>query len=151
VVCDFGDWGHYWPIVPAPDDRWWWLWRNWWNEDWQGRPKYSAKTCPSAALSTTNPAWLGRRGGKPATNRFSYGAVTNVALEFWLSFIFLGSQGLKAPFISTLPRFGRFEIETQKHFHSAYNAASAHTHLASASSRWPLTFEGFLTASHFLH
>jgi hypothetical protein len=27
-------WGHYWPIVPAPDDRWWWLWRNWWNEDW---------------------------------------------------------------------------------------------------------------------
>jgi hypothetical protein len=21
--------GHYWPIVPAPDDRWWWLWRNW--------------------------------------------------------------------------------------------------------------------------
>jgi hypothetical protein len=20
--------GHYWPIVPAPDDRWWWLWRN---------------------------------------------------------------------------------------------------------------------------
>jgi hypothetical protein len=20
--------GHYWPIVPVPDDRWWWLWRN---------------------------------------------------------------------------------------------------------------------------
>jgi hypothetical protein len=24
------------------------LWRNWWNEDWQEKPKYSDKTCPSA-------------------------------------------------------------------------------------------------------
>jgi hypothetical protein len=59
---------------------WWWLWRNWWNKDWQGKPKYSEKTCPSATLSTTNPTWLdpglnsGCRGGKPATNRLSYGA-----------------------------------------------------------------------------
>jgi hypothetical protein len=57
-----------------------WLWRDWWNEDWQGKPKYSEKTCPGATLSTTNPTWLdpslkpGRRGGKPATNRLSYGA-----------------------------------------------------------------------------
>jgi hypothetical protein len=29
------------------------------------------KTCPNDALSTTNPT--GRRGGKPATNRLSYG------------------------------------------------------------------------------
>jgi hypothetical protein len=77
LVC-----GHYWPIVPAPDDRWWWLWRNWWNEDWQVKPKYSEKTCPSATLSTTNPTCLdpvmnpGRRGGKPATNRLSYGAAS---------------------------------------------------------------------------
>jgi hypothetical protein len=49
--------GHSWPIVPAPDDRWGWLWINWWNEDWQGKPKYSEKTCPSATLSTTNPTW----------------------------------------------------------------------------------------------
>jgi hypothetical protein len=77
---DFGYCGHYWPTVPAPDDKWGWLWRNWWNEDWQGKPKYSEKTCPSDTLSTTNPTWLdpgsnpGRRGGKPATNRLSYGA-----------------------------------------------------------------------------
>jgi hypothetical protein len=58
VGWDFGYCGHYWPIVPAPDDRWWWLWRNWWNEDWQGKPKYSEETCPSATLSTTNPTWL---------------------------------------------------------------------------------------------
>jgi hypothetical protein len=78
VWWDWVSWycAHYWPIVPAPDDRWWWLWRNWWNEDWQGKLKYSEKTCPSATLSTTNPIWLdpGHRCGKPATNRLSYGA-----------------------------------------------------------------------------
>jgi hypothetical protein len=56
--------------------------KNWWTKDWQGKPKYSEKSCPSATLSTTNPTWLdpglnsGRRGGKPATNRLSYGAAT---------------------------------------------------------------------------
>jgi hypothetical protein len=49
--------GHFWPIVPAPDDRWGWLLGNWWNENWQGKPKYSKKTCPSATLSITNPTW----------------------------------------------------------------------------------------------
>jgi hypothetical protein len=72
--------GHFWHIVQAPDDKWRWLWSNWWNEDWQGKPKYSEKTCPSANLSTTFHTWPdpgsnpGRRGGKPATNRLSYGA-----------------------------------------------------------------------------
>jgi hypothetical protein len=42
-----------------------------WNE-WQGKPKYSEKTCPDATWPDPelNP---GRRGGKPATNHFSYG------------------------------------------------------------------------------
>jgi hypothetical protein len=72
--------GHSWPIVQAADDRWGWLWSNWWNEDWQWKPKYSEETCPSATLSTTNSTWPdpgsnpGRRGGKPATNRLTYGA-----------------------------------------------------------------------------
>jgi hypothetical protein len=53
-----------------------WGWRRW----WQGKPKYSEKTFASATLSTTNPTWPetganpGRRGGKSATNRLSYGA-----------------------------------------------------------------------------
>jgi hypothetical protein len=62
---------------------WSWGWRIIrWNEDWQGKPKYSEKTCTGATLSTTNPTWpdpglnTGRRGGKPATNRFSYGAAS---------------------------------------------------------------------------
>jgi hypothetical protein len=45
----------------------------------QGRPKYLEKTCPSGILSTTNGTWPdpgsnpGHRGGKPVTNRLSYG------------------------------------------------------------------------------
>jgi hypothetical protein len=38
--------GHYWPILPTPDDRWWWLSSNMWNVDWQWKSKYSEKTCP---------------------------------------------------------------------------------------------------------
>jgi hypothetical protein len=53
---------------------------NWWNENWQGKPKYSEKTYPSATLSTTKSHMTdrsrtpNRSGGKPATNRLSYGA-----------------------------------------------------------------------------
>jgi hypothetical protein len=78
-----------WPIVPAPDDRWWWLWSSWWNEDRRGIPKYSEKTCPSVTLSNTNPTWpdLGSnpnlRGGKPATNHLSYGAAVQNKIR-WL-------------------------------------------------------------------
>jgi hypothetical protein len=91
VRWDWVSWycGHYWPIVPASDDRRWWLCRYWWNEDWQGKLKYSEKTCPSGTLSTTNPTWLdldlnpGRRCGKPATNRFSCGVAWLYELYMW--------------------------------------------------------------------
>jgi hypothetical protein len=33
---------------------WLWWWRNWCNDDWQGKPNYSKKTSPSATLSNTN-------------------------------------------------------------------------------------------------
>jgi hypothetical protein len=43
--------------------------------DWQGKPKYSEKTCPGAILSTTNPTCQTRsRTRAAATNRLSYGA-----------------------------------------------------------------------------
>jgi hypothetical protein len=94
--------GHCWPVVPAPDDRWWWwLWSSRWNEDWQGKPKYSEKTCSNATLSTTNPTWLdlwsnpGRRGGKAATNRLSYG--TAFYLSKYTYQIFLQCQELSCP------------------------------------------------------
>jgi hypothetical protein len=47
--------GHWMAYCTCPGWLWWW--RNWWNKDWQGKPKYSEKTCPSATLSTTNPTW----------------------------------------------------------------------------------------------
>jgi hypothetical protein len=56
----------------------WQVWSIWWNENWQGKPKYLEKACPSATLSTTNPTSPdlgpnpGSRGGKPA-NRLSNG------------------------------------------------------------------------------
>jgi hypothetical protein len=30
--------------------RWRWLWRSRWNVDWQGKRKFSEKTCPSATF-----------------------------------------------------------------------------------------------------
>jgi hypothetical protein len=76
---------------PQMIDRWWWLWSNRWNDNWQGKSKYSEKTCPSATLSTTNPTWPdpgstpGRRCGKPATNHLSYVAafgLPNVSIRY---------------------------------------------------------------------
>jgi hypothetical protein len=32
-----------------------WLWSNWWNEIWHGKPKYLEKTHHSTTVSTTNP------------------------------------------------------------------------------------------------
>jgi hypothetical protein len=66
-----------WPIAPAQDDRWW-VWSSRWNENWQGKPKYSEKTCPSDTWSTKNSTKpdlcsnSGRRDGNPATKRLSY-------------------------------------------------------------------------------
>jgi hypothetical protein len=50
--------------------RWLWRWRIWWNEDWQGKPKYSEKTCPNSTLSTTNPTcqtWAAAVGSQRLT------------------------------------------------------------------------------------
>jgi hypothetical protein len=63
------------------------FWSNWWNKNWQGKPKYSEKTCPSATLSTTYPIWPNRArnpdrlGGKPAANRLSYGAAVRKVVD----------------------------------------------------------------------
>jgi hypothetical protein len=56
-------------IVLDPDDRRWCMWTGRWIEGWQGRPKYSEKTCPIVALSITNPhdlTWDGTRAASVA-------------------------------------------------------------------------------------
>jgi hypothetical protein len=89
-----GGWNPYWvhsalrPLLAyCTWPVWLWRWRSWWNERfWQGKPKYSENTCPDATLSTTNPTCQtrartgGRRGGKPATSPFSYGAAISLLL-----------------------------------------------------------------------
>jgi hypothetical protein len=82
-----GRWSPYWvhsalrPLLAySTCPGWLWGWKTWWNKDWQGKQKYSVQTCPSTTLSTTNPTWAdpgansGHCSGKPATNRFNYGA-----------------------------------------------------------------------------
>jgi hypothetical protein len=75
-------------ITPTQDDRWR-VRRSRWNENWQGKPKYSDEICPTATFSATNPTWsdLGSNPGlrarwKPATNRLSYGTTTESYLWF---------------------------------------------------------------------
>jgi hypothetical protein len=43
-LSPLGTSANIWPIVPGPDNRWW-VWSSRWNENWQGKPKYSEKTC----------------------------------------------------------------------------------------------------------
>jgi hypothetical protein len=50
-----------WSIVPAPDDTQ--VRSIWWNENWQGKPKYSGKTTsPTGHHFESSPC---RRGGEP--------------------------------------------------------------------------------------
>jgi hypothetical protein len=85
-LSPFGTWATIWLIVPASDDRRS-VWSSRWVEIWQGKPKYSEKTCPTATLSTTNPTWPyllsnpGRRGGKPTNNSLNYKVFPNPNFE----------------------------------------------------------------------
>jgi hypothetical protein len=78
------------------------MWSNQWNANWKEKPKYSEKTCPSATLSTTNPTWSdrgsnpGRRGGKPATHRLSYG--TAMRRIRWSRYVALKEEAVNVNF-----------------------------------------------------
>jgi hypothetical protein len=71
-------------LIDDDDDD---FWSNWWNELWQGKPKYSEETCPGATLSTTKSHMTtrsrtpDRSHGKPATNRLSYGAAISLPFQ----------------------------------------------------------------------
>jgi hypothetical protein len=60
------------------------LWRSRWNVDWQGKQTEvlgenlpQRHFCPSQNPTLTDPGLNpGRRGGKPAINRLSYGAAS---------------------------------------------------------------------------
>jgi hypothetical protein len=53
---------------------------------WHGKPKYLEQTCPGAILSTTKSHMTrsrtpDRSGGKPETNRLSYGAAVAIMVR----------------------------------------------------------------------
>jgi hypothetical protein len=60
-----------------------------WNEIDRGKPTTERKTCPSAALSTTNPTWtypglnLGLRSERPANNHLSHGTAMSRRMWTW--------------------------------------------------------------------
>jgi hypothetical protein len=71
----------YWPIVPALDERWWWLWSNSWNE-WVAeeievvRENLFQWHCVDHRSTWLDPGSNPRyRGRKPSTNGLSYGVV----------------------------------------------------------------------------
>jgi hypothetical protein len=98
LIRILGGWSPYWvhsacwPLLAyCTCPRWLWGWRIWWNGGWQGKQKYSEKTCPSSTLSTTHPTWpdMGanpsHHSGKPVTNCLSYGAANMAVLYSLLS------------------------------------------------------------------
>jgi hypothetical protein len=46
VRWDWRECTWYWPIVPAPDDRWWWMWSTRWNDNWQGKSEVLGESLP---------------------------------------------------------------------------------------------------------
>jgi hypothetical protein len=118
------------PIVPAPDDRWWWMWSSLCNGNKQGKPKYSEKIYRSATLSTTIPTWpdlgsnKGRRGGKPATNRLRYGTAFSSLLVQIFPSVLLFSNTLSCkhsgPYISSWWTLSTFP--TQHKLETVHNA-----------------------------
>jgi hypothetical protein len=71
-----------------------WMRSNRWSANWRKIEVHWEEACPSATSSTINNTWpdlgsnLGRRGGKPANNRLSYGmAYTRVYLSVWYSHV----------------------------------------------------------------
>jgi hypothetical protein len=135
-----------WPIVPAPE-RWWWVWSNRWNANWQRKPKYSYKTCPSATLPTKNPTWPdpgsnpSRRSRKPATNRLSCGtADLSIYLSIYL-FMALQPSWTLAPFsvpysyTQSVGLLGREISPTQdRYLHRTTQTQNKRTQTSKASS-----------------
>jgi hypothetical protein len=77
-----------------------------WNENCQGKPKCSGKTCLSATLSTTNLRCPGLgsnpacRRGKPVTNSLSYGTTYFTPLNKYSFFCFCNSLPIFPCFFS---------------------------------------------------
>jgi hypothetical protein len=66
TVSPLGTSATNWPIIPAPDVRW--VWRIWWNDNWQGKPKYSEKSLSQYHFvhNKSYISWPGTEPGPPS-------------------------------------------------------------------------------------
>jgi hypothetical protein len=129
-----------WPIVPAPDNRWWWMWSSRQNENWQGKLKCSEKISPNANLPTINSTWpdlgwnLGR-GGKPTNNRLRYGEA------FWYSWKWMISPLGKGTPVSVSEWVGIEAISKvilKRSFSTAIQNLTAVLQLARTITEWTM-------------
>jgi hypothetical protein len=66
ILSPFGTSATNWPIVPAPDDRRWWMWSSRWNENWHGKRKYSENVSQCHFVHHKfNMTWPGLEPGPP--------------------------------------------------------------------------------------
>jgi hypothetical protein len=79
------------------------LWSNWWNEDWQGKPKYTEKLPQRHFIPHDPGSNPDRRGGKPLTNRLSYGAA-----YYGNGYFFFFTNDIKANFSFVTPTTRHF-------------------------------------------
>jgi hypothetical protein len=94
---------------------------------WQGKPKYSEETCPGATLSTTKSHMMtwsrtpDRSGGKPVTNRLSYGTASHPGSRNYWIIMFQQQKLQKQTEIRTnLSGYTAPQKETQWWIHISY-------------------------------
>jgi hypothetical protein len=138
-----------WSIVPAPDDGCSWVWSSRWNENWQWKPKYSKKTCPSAFLSATNPirpdlsSNPGPRSAKPTTNHLSSGTISAVYYVLLLLLLIRVSHN---PVSVSNILFSRSRMASNSHLRTASESKVAGESCAFVSLRRSiLLFRIFIT------
>jgi hypothetical protein len=97
-------------IVPVSGNRL--IWSIWWNENWQGKLKYSEETCPSATFSTINPTWLdlgsnlGCHSGKSVTDYLRYDTVLKCHNTEMVANLTIVCINLLQKLISVMPKWG---------------------------------------------
>jgi hypothetical protein len=128
--------------VPASDDRWWWwwMWSSQWNENRQGKSKYSEKSCPSVTWAA---AW--EAGDHSSGGYLSYGTAKCSGKYLlkplwsvtWMLLVSSAKQGhifLKVPLQQKIVRFEIWR------FRWPYYRAPTPNLFIRGSSRYDLTF-----------
>jgi hypothetical protein len=122
------------PIVPALDDRWWWMCSSQWNENWQGKPKYSEKSTPVPLCPPKIPYDMTRartRAAEVGNRRLTAWARARPRSRRWFNILFVYIlQGVCDVNI----RVCSVTVKLQHYLHSTLS--SPHTCYVIVSSSW---------------